>query len=374
MKIICTRENLANILSLVNGIAGKNINLPILNNVLIKAEKNGVKLITTNLELAITVQMRAKIEEEGSFTVPAKTLSDFVNLLSDETVELSIQENELKLTCGKSTTKIKGMPAEEFPVVPDVESGRGYVIDRDELKNGLDKVNGSAAKNDIRPELAGIFFNFKGSEKQIIMAATDSYRLAEKKIKITQGDDDAQLIVPARTAMEINRVLTINKNIGGEEQQVRIVLSDNQIVLRNNDVELMSRLVEGKYPDYTQIIPENFKTLATVNASQLTKEVKAASLFTAVGVNAVVFKVKPSAGVIDVSSSSTQAGEHRSELNCEASGEELSIMLNHRYVLDGLNNISSAECELKIVNSDSPCLFAPKDDKNYVYIVMPIRQ
>lgn len=374
MKIICTKENLSNILSLVSGVAGKNINLPILNNVLIRAEEGVVKLITTNLELAITVQMRAKIEDKGSFTVPAKTLSDFINLLSDENVEMETVENELKITCGRSSTKIKGTHAEEFPVVPNIEDGHGYVLNQDEFKNGLDKVNGSASKNDIRPELAGICFDFKGNDKQLVMAATDSYRLAEKKIKIEQGSDDLRLIVPSRTATEINRVLTINKNIGESEQRVRLLISDNQIVLRNNDVELVSRLVEGKYPDYTQIIPNNFKTNIVVDVNKLAKEVKAASLFTTAGVNAVVFKVKPGEGVLDVSSSSTQAGEHRSELNCEVSGDEVSIMLNHRYVIDGLNNINADQCELKIVNADSPCLLAPKGDKNYLYIVMPIRQ
>jgi DNA polymerase III subunit beta len=374
MKIICTKENLSNILSLLSSVASKNINLPILNNVLIKAEEQKVSLITTNLELAITAQVRAKVEKPGSFTVPAKTLSDFVNLLSEETVELEVEENELKITCGKSSTKIKGVPSEDFPVVPTTEDGQGYLLDSDELKHGLDKVIQSAAKNDIRPELAGILFDFVSEKKQLIMASTDSYRLAEKKIKIDQCEKDMRVVVPARTAQEINRVLTINKNIGGEEKSVRVILSENQIVVRNNDVELVSRLVEGKYPDYTQIIPENFNTTVSTNVDKLSKEIKAASLFTTAGVNAVVFTAKPDKDGLEVSSSSTQAGEHRSEVNADVSGNEVSTMLNHRYVLDGLGNINTDDCVIKIVNSDSPCLFASKEDDSYLYIVMPIRQ
>lgn len=375
MKIICTKENLVNTLALISGIANRNINLPILNNVLLKATGQRVDLIATNLELAITAQLRAKVEQPGGFTVPAKTLNDFVNLLSEEKVELSLKENELEIVCGKSATKIKGLPAEEFPVIPGVGEGKGYVIDGGSFKSALDQVNQAAAKNDIRPELAGILFNFNSqANKSLVMAATDSYRLAEKKIKIEQGEEEMRVIVPVRTAQEINRILALNKNIGGTEKNVRITLSENQIVLRNNDIELISRLVEGQYPDYTQIIPKKFNTVAELSTQQIIKEVKAASLFTTTGVNAVTFDLRPETEMVVVSSASAQAGEHQSEINAKISGVHNSILLNHRYVLDGLNNIESSICELKIVNGDSPCVLAPKADDSYSYIVMPIRQ
>lgn len=375
MKIICTKENLVNTLALISSIANRNINLPILNNVLLKATGQKVDLIATNLELAITAQLRAKVEQPGSFTVPAKTLNDFVNLLSEEKVELSLKENELEIVCGKSATKIKGLPAEEFPIIPEVGGGKGYVLDCNNFKSALDQVNQAAAKNDIRPELAGILFNFNSqANKSLVMAATDSYRLAEKKIKIEQGEDKIGVIVPVRTAQEINRILALNKNIGGTEKNIRVTLSENQIVLRNNDVELVSRLVEGQYPDYTQIIPEKFNTIAELSTQQIIKEVKAASLFTTTGVNAITFNLRPENGAVVISSASAQAGEHQAEINAEISGAPNSILLNHRYVLDGLNNIESTTCELKIVNGDSPCVFAPKDDNSYLYIVMPIRQ
>jgi len=375
MKILCTRDNLANALSLVSGIASRNINLPILNNVLIKAQEQKVDLIATNLEVAITTQLRAKVETTGSFTVPAKTLSDFVNLLSDEKVELTVKENELEVNSGKSSTKIKGTVADEFPVVPSIKEGKGYVIASDVFKKGLDQVGQAAARNDIRPELAGVVCRFNmGGNKGLVMAATDSYRLAEKKLSLEQGEEETEIIVPVRTAQEVNRVLSLNKNNGGEEKNVRIVISDNQIVIRNNDVELVSRLVEGKYPDYTQIIPTNFTVEAEVSTAKLTKEVKAASLFTTIGVNAVNFNLKPTEGVVGVASASAQAGEHKSEISAEVSGDENSILLNHRYVLDGLNNIDTANCKIKVVNGDSPCVFSPVGEEGYLYIVMPIRQ
>ncbi|MFH1292302.1 MAG: DNA polymerase III subunit beta [bacterium] len=375
MKIICTKENLVNALTSISGVANKSINLPILNNVLIRAEEQKVVLVATNLELAVTCQLRAKVEKAGSFTVPAKTLGDYVNLLPEETVEMELKENELVIMCGKSATKIKGTPAEEFPVVPSVNEGMGYLLDSENLKKSLDQVNQSAAKNDIRPELAGISFNFNGIKPgTLVMVATDSYRLAEKKIDIKQGEEQIRVIVPIRTAQEINRILILNKNIGSTEKDIRLILSDNQIVLRNNDIELVSRLVEGQYPDYTQIIPKDFKTTCSLSVNQITKEVKAASLFTTVGVNAVNFNFKPDQGSLSVASSSAQAGEYLSEVEAEITGEQNSILLNHRYILDGLNNLEKDVCEIRIVNSDSPCVFSAKGDDSYLYIVMPIRQ
>ena len=375
MKIVCTRDNLINSLSLIGGIATKSVNLPILNNVLFRIEQQKVSLIATNLELAIIVQLRAKVEKEGSFTVPAKTLTEFVNLLSDETVELEVKENELEVSCGKSSTKIKGTSAEDFPVLPNISEGVGYLLNRDVLKKGLDQVNSSAAKNDIRPELAAILFSFNPEgHKGLVLAATDSYRLAEKKITLEQGEDQNRVIVPARTAIETNRVLTINKNNGESEKTVRVTVSDSQIVIRNNDVELISRLVEGKYPDYTQIIPTNFKTEMELDISNLTKDVKAAGLFTTLGVNAVTFKIKSDENIVAISSASSQAGEHQTQISTEIKGEDNEIILNHRYILEGLSNIDTEKCVFKIVNGDSPCVISSSSDDNYVYIVMPIRQ
>ncbi|MFH1790237.1 MAG: DNA polymerase III subunit beta [bacterium] len=375
MKIVCTRENLSNALSIISGAASKNINLPILNNVLIRAENQKVELIATNLELAITTQLRAKVEDAGSFTLPAKTLNDFVNLLSDEKVEIERSENHLKVVCGKSSTKIKGVSAEEFPILPTTKEGAGYLLDSELFKKGIEQVVQSAAKNDIRPELAGVSFIFDIKEsKQLIMAATDSYRLAEKKIQLQQGDAELSVIVPARTVQEISRVLALSKNLLTPEKTTRLILSDNQIIMRHGDVELMSRLVEGKYPDYTQIIPKEFNTTAQLSTQKVVKAVKAAGLFSTIGVNAASFELNEKEGYVGVSSASAQAGEHKSELSAQISGVDISILLNHRYVLEGLNNMDSETCELKVVNSDSPCVLSPVGDDSYLYIVMPIRQ
>ena len=374
MKFVCTKENLSYSLDLVSGIASKQTNLPILLNILIQAEESSVRLITTNLEVGIKSNLRAKVEKTGTFTVPAKTLSDFVHLLPDEQVELELKENELSIKCGNSATKIKGSPSDEYPVVPEVEESHAYTIKADDLKSAMSQAVIASAKNEIRPELAGVYFGFFGENNDgLVLAATDSYRLAEKKIKVEQGKDEMKSIVPARSVYEMVRLLGLGKNRQGENE-VRLWVSENQIALRYDDFEMTSRLVDGKYPDYSQIIPESFKTSTSLPLDLLVKKIKAASLFTTTGVNAVSFDLNAEQNSISVSSTNTQTGEHASEIETEVTGEENSILLNHRYVLDGLQNMNTEEVEFKVNSGDSPCMFKPKGKDDYVYIVMPIRQ
>jgi DNA polymerase III subunit beta len=374
MKFTCIKENLSAAMSLVTNLATKSVNLPILSNVLLRAGEQKVEIIATNLELAIAVTVRAKVEVPGDFTVPARTLSDFVNLLSDEKIELEQKENELVVSCGKSATKIKGMPADEFPVIPTAGDGQGFLISAEELRGGLNKVNIAAARNDIRPELSGVLFGFNLEDSgDLVLAATDSYRLAEKKIKIIQGKENFRVIVPGRAAQEVGHILAAPNELEAEKN-ARVIVSDNQIAITFNNVQLVSRLVEGQYPDYTQIIPKDFKTSIAFSIAKMVKEIKAASIFTTVGVNAVAFDIDPAAGEVKIASTSTQTGEYRSGLDVEIKGEKNAILLNHRYLLDGLNTLDQDAGELKIINGDSPCVLRGAGDESYLYIVMPIRQ
>ncbi len=371
MKISCTKENISRALALVSGVTGKNVNLPILNNVKIQADEQKVEIIATNLELAIVVNVRAKIEEPGSFTVPARTLLDIVNLLPNEKIDFSLKENELIVTCGKSSTKIKGTSAEDFPIIPSLEEGKGFLIEAEAFKQGLGQVLPAVAKSDIRPELAGIFCGFNiDNDLTLTMAATDSYRLAEKKTPLKQGNEQLKIIIPGRTAAEINHMLT-----GGEEEkQARILINDNQIMVSYGSAQVVSRLVEGEYPDYKQIIPTTFSSTVTIDTNQMVKEMKASGLFTTNGVNAVSLTIHPETNAVGVSSTSTQTGEYTSELQAEVEGSSATLLLNNRYILDGINNFSTDQTQIKIINSDSACIFAPKGDDSYLYIVMPIRQ
>jgi DNA polymerase-3 subunit beta len=374
MKITCTKDNLAKALAAVGGIAGKSVNLPILSNVLIKADEQKTEIVATNLEVAVVAHIRSKVDQPGSFTVPSRTLSEFVNLLPEEKIEMQLVENELLITCGKSSTKIKGSSAEEFPVIPSIGEGNGFVFNAEELKVSLSQTMSSLAKSEVRPELSGMYFGFNTSYfKGLILAATDSYRLAEKRIKIQQGESEFKVIVPGRTAHEIIRLISLAE---GEEKEdnIRILVSENQIALNYGNIQLVSRLVEGNYPDYAQIIPKDFRTTALFDTDKMVKEIKTASLFSTVGVNAIACNVDSKEGVLKLASTSNQTGEYSSEVAAEISGDDNSIMLNYKYVLDGLNNMRSEETYFKMIGADNPCVFSPKNDSSFVYIVMPIRQ
>lgn len=342
-------------------------------NVLIRASESRVELVATNLEVASKATIRAKVDQTGSFTVPAKMLLDYILLTQDESIEISQVENEILVACGSAKTKIKGAPADEFPIMPEVEETHGYAIDAGTLKKALSQTVVAVAKNEIRPELAGIYCRFFPEQHEgLVLAATDSYRLAEKKIAVEQGKDAVDCIIPARTVFEMIRLLSSSKD-GQAESSARVWVGDAQIGMRFSDVELTSRLVDGTYPDYTQIIPSEFQTTGTAPADVLTKQIKAASLFSTTGVNGVSFDLSSEQNTISVSSTSAQTGEHSSIIDGEIDGEENSILLNFRYVLEGLQQLDG-DVSFRLNGPDAPCLFKEKAQDSYLYIVMPIRQ
>ncbi len=374
MLFTCTKENLINALQLVTGVTSKQSNLPILSNVLIEVTDSKVELIGTDLEIGVKVHVRAKVEQAGSFTVPAKTFSEFVNLVSDEQVDISLEGNELIIKAGKSRTKIKGSPADEYPVLPEIEEKNHYLIDAIEFKKSISNVVIASAKNDIRPELSGVYFGFFTPRyKGLVLAATDSYRLAEKKLEIKQGDEEFTCIVPGKTVNEIGRIISLIKQEDGETS-VRLWVSESQIALRYGHVEMTSRLIDGNYPDYAQIIPSDHKSKALVPVTSLIQKVKAASLFTTIGINAVNIGLNSQQQTLSVSSTSTQTGEHNSELMANVDGEDNAILLNHKYFLDGLQQIHSENVIFTMNSGDTPCMIVPDEDDSFLYIVMPIRQ
>ena len=375
MQFTCTKENLSYALNLVSGVAGKQSNLPILSHVMLTASDSSVELCATNLEIGVKAHLRAKVDSPGSFTVPAKTLTDFVGLMGGDQVQLTQKENELVIESGRSNTKIKGMPSEEFPVIPEFTEGKSFSLERTKLKNALAQVVFAASKNEIRPELSGIYFGFGVyGHAGLTLAATDSYRLAEKRIAVAQGGDEVTCIVPARTVLEFIRLISLSESSDEKETNVRFFVGESQVALRYGSFEITSRLIAGRYPDYRQIIPNEFKTTAMFSKSQMVSSVKAASLFAATGVNAVNIKLNPASQSVHITSMSTQAGAYETSLDVQGEGIENSIVLNHRYLLDGMAHLDGEEIVIQMNSSDAPSLLKSKDDKEYLYLVMPIRQ
>ena len=394
MKLTCTQENLNQGLSIVSHLASKNINLPILSNILLKTEGGSLKLLATNLEIGVTCAVRGKIEKEGSFTIESKLLSDYVNLLPNERVDIELLDQNLEIKCKNFETKIKGLDATEFPLIPQIKKENPYLCDCQEFKKAVQQAIFAVSINESRPEISGVLLSFNSLEPdKLILAATDSYRLAEKKVGLKEGPKDkADIIIPARTLQEVLRVLNSFKDAINVPEDLEIYISENQILFVYDQVELISRLVEGQYPDYKQIVPKEFKTQAVVNTQDLIKSVKTASLFAKSGIYDINLKFVPSEaagesgtfGKLVVSASNTQAGENVSKIDSNIKGQENNVVVNFRYLLDGLLNMDSENVLIETIDSNSPCSIKPvgatkegedvKTKEDYFYIIMPIKQ
>lgn len=375
MKFTCVRENLAQGLQTVMHVSSKNVTLPILNNVLIKTKEGAVELVSTNLEIAIIADIRAKIEVPGAFTVPTKTFADFVQLVGEEQISVElIAGGALQVTTSKTKTKIKGEGAEEFPIIPNAEGGTMFTFNTAQLKDALIQTLFSVSRSDVRPELSGVLFhaNAEDTKGQLFLAATDSYRLSERKIAIQNEakEQETRTILPARTVQEIIRVL-----LGAQQETVSLTITEGQLSLVVDGVRIVSRLVEGRYPDYRQIIPASFGIEALCDTAQLVQQIRAASLFSTTGVNTVSFTFSPGEQQIVLKAASTQLGEFESALTAELQGgQDYTILLNHRYVLEGLQHISTPKVRIRLVGPDAPCVIVPEGKSDFLYIVMPIKQ
>lgn len=375
MKIFSLQENLKQGLALVGHVAGKNINLPILNNVLIKAEAGKIRLVATNLEIGIVSAVRGKIELEGSFTANAKIISDCVGLLPNKKIGLKQKENDLLVDCENYQVKIRGQSAEEFPLIPEVDKKNYFSARAEAVKNAISQVIFATPASESRLELSGVLFVFSGGF--LTVAATDSYRLAEKKIQIkATNDEEKRVIVPAKTLQELLRVLSVNLDDEVEEnnQEIKFYISDNQILFTYGSTELVSRLIEGQYPDYQQIIPTASRTKIIIDRQELIRAVKMASLFSKTGINDVNLDFPLGKNRAVISSVSGQTGENITNLEAKVAGEENSIVVNYRYLLEGLSNIEKETVKIEVIDGNTPCLIRPEQDESYLYIIMPIKQ
>lgn len=382
MKLSCTQENLNRGLLISSHIASKNVNLPILNNVLFRAEDGVITLLATNLEIGIKCAVRGKIEEDGSVTLPAKLFSDYVSSLPNEKIDLDLQDQTLEIKCKNYQTRIRGAATAEFPLIPEVSKEGGYSLDVGRFREAVNQVVFATSTNEIRPEISGILLSFDGQKKKVVVAATDSYRLAEKSLTMAGNENETtrEVIVPARTMQEVLRILSVFREAEDPEAPsvLKVYLAENQILFSLNGVDLISRVIDGQYPDYKQIIPSSWATRAAFNRNDLIRVVKTASLFAKPGIFDVTFGFKPGKekmGELILSSANSQFGENTVKLEAEVEGKENEITLNYRYLLDGLGAMESEEVAFELTSADSPCLLRPKvENSDYLYIVMPIKK
>jgi DNA polymerase III subunit beta len=367
MKFICAQSDLERALNIVSKAVTPNTTLPVLNNILLKAEGKKLHLAATNLEVAVQCFIPAEVKNEGAITIPAKLIYSYVSLLKDDKIEISLLEGEtVQLKSPSSQTKIKGINASEFPVIPKAEKENTIKVDTKDLESAINQTVFSASTNTSRPVLSGVLFDVDKESLKVV--ATDSYRLAEKTIQLKEkGNITVQCIVPARTVMELGKILT-----RAEEKDVEINISKNQVLFIVGDVQLLSRLIEGKFPPYEKIIPKETRTKLEILSEELANVVRRVSLFARENNNSIKISATND-GKLSVSTDETRVGEEKAEMSVKIDGENNKIALNAQYLLDVLNCIQSEKILLEVEDKLSPAVVKSSKDKDYVYIIMPLK-
>lgn len=365
MKFTCSQKDFKNALNLVNRAISGRSTLPVLNNVLIEVSNEKVKLSTTNLEVAITHWLEAEVKSEGQLTVPVKLLSQYIALLTDEKVEVELLEGEtLSFKSDNSHTKIKGISAEEFPLIPKLEKGKELKLSSASLQEAIRQTSFAAALDDTRPVLAGVYLSV--AKNSLTLVATDSYRLAEKRLEVSSVDE-IKVIIPSKTIAELGRI------INQYHEDLLLKVDSNQIMFEFSNLQLISRLIDGQYPPYEQIIPQNSQSKLTVKTETLTQVLKRVNLFAEENGHSVKFKLKTGAG-LEVVADTDQVGNETAFIK-EAflEGQELEIAFNAQYLLEALSNIGTDEVRLEFNTETSPGLIRPVGKTDYLHIVMPLK-
>ncbi|HLN19240.1 MAG TPA: DNA polymerase III subunit beta [Patescibacteria group bacterium] len=384
MKLICTQDNFKKAIFNCERVVSKQNTLPILNNILFEGEKGGLKLSATNLEIGVVAKIGAKIEKEGKITIPARLISQFsTNLPPGENVSLEIIDQNLKIKSGSVKAIIKGISATDFPLIPKKNAELLLKIPGIELKNILSKVMISVAFNEARPELTGI--NIILDPKQIFFASTDSFRLTEYGLKINEKNTNLEnyqvfaekrgsIIVPAATFIELVRIISVD-----EESSVKITIEEGQIFFETDTVRLVSRLINGKYPEYKHIMPKEYKTRIVGDKNTLQNAVRMASIFSSGKTSEISLKIDSSAKKIITGAKSAETGENSTELKFDITGPSQEAIFNAKYLLDGINTVSTQQVALLFNSATTPVVIKEIDEKSgevlkdYTYIVMPIK-
>lgn len=379
MKVSCLQENLSRGLSIVGRAVASRATLPVTQNVLLETDRSMLKLSATNLEIAITTWIGAMIDVEGAITVPARLLSEFVNSLPSDRVDLDVEEDSsiLQFVCGRDKARIHGVAASEFPPIPRVVEGVAARVDSQEFKRAIGRVVFAAASEESRPVLTGVQAKLDGD--RFTLAAADGFRLAVQHGTLAAAvEEEIGVIIPARTMNELSRLLTDQD----DTVEIMMVPARSQIMFKSGGVEVVSQLVQGTFPNYEQLIPQKFDTRSTFDSQRLLRVTRSAAIFARDGSNIIRLQMSPrpedaeeteAAGTATISGRSEEVGENQTALDMmEMEGEEAKIAFNSRYLQEVLSVLERGNVAIETTSSSSPGVFKPTDDDNYVHVVMPM--
>lgn len=362
MHLQVTQENLNKALGIVARVANSRGTLPVLANVLIKTVGGRLSIAATNLDIAITHYIGAKVSDEGAITVPARLMQDFVGSLPAGVIDLKLNDLKLNIATDQYQSVINGVSAEEFPVMPAIDKGKTWSIPASELKKSLQQVVIAASNDEARPVLTGVYLHT--SDGKLYMAATDSYRLAEKEL--SRVDEEIDLLVPVTAMQDLLRI------VGDAEGEVQVTSDDQQVLFRVGEVELVARLIEGKYPDYRKLMPQKFETTAVLKRADLLNAAKISSLFARESAGSITLNVDESTQELSIRSVASQLGENTARAAAKVTGGG-AITLNSRYLLDALNALGGDEVSFCFNGKMEASVLRDPAKADYTHIVMPLK-
>ena len=372
MKLSCLQENLNRGLAIVGRAVATRTTLPITQNVLLVTDQYRLKLTATNLEIAVSTWIGAQVEEEGSITVPAKLLTEFVSSLPGDKIDIAQTSKPLglQIKCARFDASIHGVDADEFPPIPGVDDGIGANIDPVVLKNAISQVVFAAATEDSRPVLTGIKVEIEGSD--FTLAAADGFRLAVHKGSLQENvSEDLNFIVPAKTLAEIGRL------IGDQDEAIEVIVSaaKTQVLFKLRNIEVVSQLVQGTFPNYSQLIPQTYGTRSVVGLQEFLRASRSASIFARDGSGIIRLHMTPAqggGGTIQVSSKAEEVGNNFGEIDAKIEGEESQIAFNSKYLMDVLSVIGVGEVALETTTASNPGVIKLAESESYIHVVMPM--
>ena len=365
MELTVTQENFARALSAVGRVASNKTGLPILSNILLRTDGNRLLIAATNLEIATTQYIGAKIITPGAITVPARLISEFVSSLPKDSIDLKIINNNIHLTSGKFHSVINGVIADEFPELPTINetASISYTINTEDFKQAVSQTVITASSDATRPVLTGVYWH--SHEGQLYLAATDGYRLSERRLVETTSQVSA--IIPVQTLQEVLRTIV------DDADSVDILFDETQVRFRINEAEIISRLVDGNFPDYRQLIPASSDITATVNKQDFVRVTKIAGLFARESGGSVTLTVDSDNKSVSLHSIASEYGENTSELTAEAKGSG-QVTLNSRYLSEALSVVEGDTLEFSFSGKLTPCILkSVNKDTNYYHVIMPLK-
>jgi DNA polymerase III subunit beta len=380
MKLSCLQQNLAEGLGVVGRVVPSKSTLPVLSNVLLATDEGRLKLAATNLEMAMTVWVGAHVEREGAITLPARVLSEWVGLLpKDQQVDLELnpRNRRVHLSSGRYESNISGIDAEDFPPIPTVDEGASVSLEAALLKDAIEQVAFAAAQDDSRPVLAGVLL--KLDRGKLTLAAADGFRLAVREVELPEASElQLQMIVPGRALTELARVLPAEE---GKTVELAATPNRSQVLFKLGDIQMVSRLIEGQFPDYQRIIPQAATTKAVMPTRELLQATRAASVFARDNSMIVRLNLTPSEeqqelalGKVVVSSTSAEMGDNTGDLDATVDGDEQQVAFNGKYLREALEALNAPQVRLELTGPASPGIFRPSggDTNGYLHVIMPM--